>query len=92
MDGILSIVVFTATKCPHCPEVKKALEELEAENEKLAITVINVDDSPHARNMARTWEVMNVPHFIFIKDRNVQNRVSEALTKSQIEEYVTRYL
>lgn len=92
MDGLLSIVLFTANSCPHCPAAKKALDELEAENEKLVITVVNIDDSPHARAMARTWEINAVPHFIFIKNRNVQERISEALTKPQIEEYVTRFI
>lgn len=92
MDGLLSIILFTSSKCGHCPEAKKELERLETDNDRLVVTIIEADSSPHARQLARTWDVLQVPHYIFVKDRNVQERIDGALSYVQLEEYVERFI
>ena len=77
---------FWATWCPPCralgPIVAEVAEELEG---KVKVGKINVDEESE---LAMRFGVQSIPSFVFIKDGKVVDRVTGAMPKPILKNYL----
>ncbi len=80
------IVDFWADWCAPCHRVAPILDDLAASHEGRAIVAkVNVDDEPE---LAKEYGIRSIPTFLLVRDGEVVDRVSGALSKKQLEDHV----
>ena len=77
------LVDFWASWCGPCRMVSPIVDEIAAENPKIKVCKINVDEEGE---LAAQFGVMSIPSLFVIKDGKITNQSVGALPKNQILE------
>ncbi len=75
------LVDFYADWCGPCKMVAPILEKIHNENEDITIVKVNVDES---NEIAREYNVVNIPTMVVFKDSSVAHVQVGALPEQQI--------
>ncbi|TSC92175.1 MAG: thioredoxin 1 [Candidatus Berkelbacteria bacterium Licking1014_85] len=82
MNENIELLDFYAEWCGPCQMMKPIIEELEKEiGDKVKITKVNVDEN---QNLASEYEVMSLPTFIIKKDKQIVDKISGEISKSEL--------
>ncbi|MGI9462035.1 MAG: thioredoxin [Alphaproteobacteria bacterium] len=81
------LVDFWAEWCGPCKVVGPILEEIgESQKEKLVIAKLNIDDYP---DIAADYKIRSIPTMLLFKNGKVDDMRLGAMTKGQIETWLT---
>lgn len=81
----LSIVVFTATWCAPCQDLKKTLHELQQEVESLSVAYIDIEAEAE---LSESFGVRSVPLVMVVRDAVVLFAESGSLTLGTMRDLV----
>lgn len=87
--GNLTVGYFTAPWCGPCRMLRPVLEQLEAENEGLTVTRIDVDSFPE---IAKEFQIMSVPTLFFYSDAYRVAEVIGIKPKKFLQEIIDKFL
>lgn len=88
-DGVV-LVDFFATWCQPCKMIAPIVEEIAHEYEgRLKVGKLDVDESP---SIAEAFGLYSIPALFIFKDGEVKEKLIGFRLKSQIEEYIVKYL
>ncbi|MDE6060947.1 MAG: thioredoxin [Clostridia bacterium] len=88
-DGV-SLVDFFATWCQPCAMIAPIVEEIAHEYDgRLKVGKLDVDESP---SIAEDLGIYSIPALFIFKDGEVKEKLIGFRLKSQIEEYIVKYL
>lgn len=80
--GLPLIIDFSAAWCGPCRAVAPLISELAEEyNGRITVAKVDVDDCPQA---ALEFGVMSIPTIVFIKDKQLVDKVIGAVPKSEL--------
>jgi len=86
----VSVVDFWATWCSPCKMLAPVIEELGSDYEgKVQVCKVDVDECP---DLARKFGIMSIPAVFIFKDGEVKEKLIGFRVKSQIAEYIDKYL
>jgi thioredoxin 1 len=84
------LVDFWAEWCGPCKMVAPTLAEIADEQRgKLTVAKLNVDDNP---DIARRFEVMSIPSFLVLKDRQPSKRIVGVKGKVALLQYLSEFI
>jgi len=83
------LVDFWAEWCGPCLKVAPVLEEIAAEQDRLTIAKVNVDDNPE---LAQRFGVMSIPTMIVFQGGEVSKRLVGSRGKSALLEELDEFL
>lgn len=89
---MLSIHMFSTSRCANCPPVKASLKTLQEKYPELNVSYTVVDQEVDGMLKAQEWGVTGVPTLMFITDATERMRQVGGLPISELEEYVLRYI
>jgi predicted DsbA family dithiol-disulfide isomerase len=89
---MLSVHMFSTSKCANCLPVKTALKTLEENYPELNVSYTVVDQEVDGMLKAQEWGITAVPTLIFITDATERMRKVGAMPMSELETYVQGYL
>ena len=89
---MLSIHMFSTSKCANCPPVKTALKTLKENYPELNVSYTVVDQEVDGMLKAQEWGITAVPTLIFITDATERMRKVGSMPMSELETYVQGYL
>lgn len=88
-DGVV-LVDFFATWCGPCKMIAPIVEEIARDYEgRLKVGKLDVDESP---KVAETFGIYSIPALFIFKNGEVKEKLIGFRLKSQIEEYIEKYL
>jgi len=84
------VVDFWAEWCGPCKKLTPILEEIATENaDKISIAKVNIDDHP---DLARQFDIMQIPTLIVFKDGQPAHRIMGASGKAGMLENLSEFL
>lgn len=89
---MLSIHMFSTSKCANCPPVKSALKTLKENYPELNVSYTVVDQEVDGMLKAQEWGITGVPTLIFITDATERMRQVGGLPMSELENHVKKFL
>lgn len=89
---MLSIHMFSTSKCANCPPVKSALKTLKENYPELNVSYTVVDQEVDGMLKAQEWGITAVPTLIFITDATERMRKVGSMPMSELETYVKKFL
>ena len=79
------IIDVFAEWCVPCKELKAVLEEIEKENQSIAVISINLESNDW---LSEKYEITAIPHLLFLKEGVIKNHFTGSAPKQLIEKYV----
>ncbi len=84
------LVDFWAPWCGPCKMLGPVLEEVAAANDsRLKVVKVNVDENP---DLAQQYEVMGIPAMFLIKDGDVIDSFTGAMSKQALTDKIDKYI
>ena len=84
------LIDFWAPWCGPCRMVGPVLEQLAKEYQgKIVIGKLNVDTNPRT---ARSFRVASIPTLIMVKEREMVERITGALPKQALVQYIEKHI
>jgi thioredoxin 1 len=84
------VVDFWAEWCGPCKKLAPILDEIATENaDKISIAKVNIDDHP---DLARQFDIMQIPTMIVFKDGKPVHRIMGASGKAGMLENLSEFL
>jgi len=84
------LVDFWAPWCGPCKMLGPVLEELAAANDgRLKVVKVNVDENP---DLAQKYEVMGIPAMFLIKNGQVIDNYTGAMSKQALSDKIEKYI
>ena len=84
------VVDFWAEWCGPCKKLAPILDEIATENaDKISIAKVNIDDHP---DLARQFDIMQIPTMIVFKDGQPVHRIMGASGKAGMLENLSEFL
>ena len=83
----LSMIVFTASWCAPCQDLKKLLPELQQEFSHLRIAYVDIEQETE---LVQDFDVKSVPYVMLVRDEVVLFAESGALALSALRELVVK--
>lgn len=88
-EGLL-FVDFSADWCMPCVMMGPIVDDLSTEFEgKVKFGKVNIDDNPE---ITSKFEINSVPTFVLIKNGEILERISGAMTQEELKEMINKYL
>lgn len=85
-----TLVDFWATWCGPCKMLAPTIEELSKEYKgRVKVAKLDVDENP---DLAEKFAIYSIPTLLIFKDGVVKERLTGYRVKSQISEYLDKYL
>ena len=82
----LIVIDFWAEWCGPCKMMSPILDSLAREYQgKVVFGKLNVDENPH---MSATFKVMSIPTMMIVKEREMVERITGAISKPALERYI----
>jgi len=82
---MLTLLKFYADWCGPCRNMTPIIEQLDAEDDDLIVTNVNIDDNPQVRH---EYHIRSIPAFVLLKDRQEVARRVGSGTLTELKEFV----
>lgn len=82
---MLTLLKFYADWCGPCKAMTPVVEQLDAEDDNLIVTNINIDDNPQVR---ADYHIRSIPAFVLLKDRQEVARRTGSATLTELKKWV----
>lgn len=82
---MLTLLKFYADWCGPCKNMAPLVEKLDAEDEMLIVSNVNIDDNPQLR---AEYGIRSIPAFVLLEDRKEVARKIGSCTFSELKEFV----